>query len=87
MIVQQILDWLSSLVALLLAQFPPLPAELDAVVGGVGGATTGLIDLIEPLGVIVPFDAVNVIITAWIAVSAFWVATQIARFVFWVFGR
>jgi hypothetical protein len=87
MIVQWILDTLRDLIRFWIDAFPGLPevfydAQAWLVTGG-----AFLNDQVSAYGVLVPFAAINALLTAWLGVLAFWVAAVAIRVVLWAIGR
>lgn len=78
MIVQWLLDVLGVFFAGVLDLIPDSP-DIDAVLGGINDGIQGVAAVIEPLGVLIPFNIVTIIAAGWIAVSAYWLGTLVFR--------
>lgn len=78
MIVQWLLDVIGVFFAGVLDLIPDSP-DLDGILSGIGQGIDGINGLIEPLGVLVPFNVVAIIVGGWVAVSAYWIGTLVFR--------
>lgn len=78
MIVQWLLDLVGTFFAGVLDLIPDSP-DLDGVIGGSGEGVDGINGLIEPLGVLVPFNIVAVLMGGWVGVTAYWLGTVVFR--------
>lgn len=83
MIVQQLLDWLSQAAAGLLSAIPPLPSGVVQMGDDVVGALDYVTGWLEPLGVVVPFEAFNAIVAGALVLLAFWAVMIPLRVVFY----
>lgn len=87
MITQLLIDWFVGIFADLVRSLPPLPSEVMAVVDGITGGMAFFGARLESLGMILPFDAIGVILSAWAVVFVYWTAVAIWKAIAWVFGR
>lgn len=78
MIVQWLLDVLGEFLAGILDLIPDAPA-VDSVISGIDAGIAGVAGTIEPLGVLVPFEALTFVAGAWIVVCGYWVGTLAFR--------
>lgn len=87
MIVQGILDFVSSWLAGLLGLLPPLPSVFTQALGWVQnlGATIG--QGAAKFSPIVPWDTFTQILGYWLIIMLFWLAFLAVRFTLWIFGR
>lgn len=87
MIVQGIVDWLVYVFAQLVALIPPMPAAVGDALGSFEGGMSWIAGLVGPLGIILPFDAISLVIGLFLILLGYWAAVWIIRIVFWVMGR
>lgn len=87
MIVQNLLDLLSEWIAGVLGLIPALPAEFDAAVVAVESGGTLIGALVSPLGALLPFNSMMIVVQWWLASLVFWIAMVGIRAVLWVLGR
>lgn len=87
MITQGILDWLSVLLAGLVDLIPPLPSEMQEALDWIGTGSQTIADFVAPLGIVVPFDAINAIVSVWIACLVFWGGAMFVKAIMWLVGR
>lgn len=83
MITQLIIDFFSHVIAQLLHLVPPAPEQFSQLITWLSDAAIWLASNIGVLAPIVPFDVLNVIISVWLALVAFYVAMLGARFIIW----
>lgn len=78
MIIQWLLDVLGVFFAGVLDLIPDSP-DIDGVLSGIRDGIQGVGTVIEPLGVLIPFNIVTIIAGGWIAVCAYWIGTLVFR--------
>lgn len=87
MIVQGLLDFLAGLGAGIVGLIPPLPDEAAVAVNAIDDGMGSIIGYVSVFGIVVPFDALAIVATAYVGVLAFWAAALIVRGIVWVIGR
>lgn len=87
MIVQNILDWFSRIVADLVGLIPPLPPEWAQLAGDAASAGAQLGAVVSKLSPIIPFGTITTLLGVWVAIIGFWVVIQGVRTVLWLVNR
>jgi len=72
MLIQLLLDYFSEGVGLLVGLIPPLPPEIDSAMSDVAEGMDWLGDQVFVLGILVPFDAVEIVVNVWLSTLALW---------------
>lgn len=78
MLIQLLLDFASEGIALALGLIPPLPPEIDGAMDDVVEGMTYFEDRVFALGIVVPFEAITVIVNVWLSTLALWVSCLFA---------
>jgi hypothetical protein len=87
LISQIILNFLASAMAGLIAIVPDMPPEWDPAIAGVTDFGNTLAATISNYGIVVPFAAIWLVISAYLGVLGFWAAVQVVRLVLWLANR
>lgn len=87
MIIQALLDFVSTTVSYWLTGLPALPAEFYSAVSGIESAADFFASVLGPLGPIVPFYEIGIIVQWWIAYLLFWLLMLALRLILWLVGR
>lgn len=82
MITQMFLDWLAGLFAGLIGSIPPAPPEMSTAIADVNTGVANAVDSVSNFGIIVPFDAINFLITLWLVGVGFWVVALVIKLAF-----
>jgi len=86
-IIQNLLDFLSTVFAGLISLIPPLPPEAAQAVGMIEDGTSYVLAAVEPMGVIFPFDAFAIVVAGYVGCFYFWASMLVVRVVLWAVGR
>lgn len=88
MLIQLLLDYMSQVLAdPLIESIPPFPPEVATALAGVQDGMTYLSDQVFALGILVPFEALAIVIGVWQAVLVIWAGILLLRVVLRIVGR
>lgn len=87
MIIQGLLNIIRDAVLAILTGLPPVPSEFLTVLDAIAAGGAWVSDLVQNLGMIVPFAAVSWCLALWAAAMVFWLAIFGLRLALWLFGR
>lgn len=87
MIIQWILDFIRDLVRFWIDGMPQLPEAVYDAQGWFISGGAWLNDQVSAYGALIPFNTINGLITAWLAVLTFWVVCVGIRIALWAFDR
>ena len=87
MISQLLMDFVATLIALLIASIPPLPVEVTTAATWIADASTWLGTNLSVFGVLIPWGTVTMIVQWWVGLLTFWLAMVALRAVLTALGR
>lgn len=76
-------QWLAGILGLI----PPMPSNMDAVLNAIAAGGSWLGSTLAPLGALVPFSSMTMVLQWWLGSLAFWLAMAGLRAALWVLGR
>lgn len=87
MIIQWVIDWFASLVVAWVRGWPQPPGFFWDARNWLVSTGAQLGDLVEKFGVIVPFNAITLMLGAWLSVMTFWLGGLALRLILWAVNR
>lgn len=72
MLIQMLMDFFSQGIAELVKLVPPLPPDVAAALSDVAEGMGWLEDRVFVLGVLVPWEAVDLVVNVWLSTFALW---------------
>lgn len=87
MITQIILNFFRDLIVDWIDGWPELPPELLALHDEFDAAVDLMNSYVSTLGVIIPFNTINQMVSLWLIVFGFWMVLLVSRFVAWAADR
>lgn len=84
MIVQLLLDFVSSLLAGMVSLTPDLPPEFDTALDTVNDGIAYFMAQVAPLSMLVPFDALAAVVSVAVVALGVWAAVLVVRVGLWL---
>lgn len=72
MLIQLLLDFFSEGFAGFISLIPPLPPEIDGAMSDVAEGMDWLEDQVFALGILVPWEAVHIVVDVWLSTLGLW---------------
>jgi len=86
-IVQGILDFISSVLSGLIDLIPPLPGSTADSLAAISGSGSTLGAILTKLGILIPWGTVSACLTVWVGLITYWGASLLVRVILWLVGR
>lgn len=83
MITQIILDFIATVLAGLIDLFPDLPPEVQNGVAQINAGVAYVMDILRPLGTLIPFDAIGAVASMWLAAIIYWGVILVMKVILW----
>lgn len=87
MIVQWVIDWFATIVVAWIRGWPQPPEIMWTLRNWVVSSGAQLGDSIERFGVLLPFNAIGDMLTAWLSLMTFWLVVLGIRVALWAVNR
>lgn len=66
---------------------PPMPSEFDWALSQFTSGMVWVASLLEPLGILLPMDAIAGVLAVFTALFVFWGAVLVFKAIMWAWGR
>lgn len=87
MIVQIVMNFVRDVIVNWIYGWPSLPPEIAGFVDEFQDGVAMMNEYVSSMGVVMPWNTVNDIVSIWLVIFGFWLVLLVVRFAAWAFDR